>query len=73
MPGGQLTFGIYTLLGGEREFSTFWLHLGLPGFAIIGVSFYFLAGTYISIRYWVLANLAFVAALAAAVNVRAIH
>ena len=30
MPGGYLSFGIYQKLGGEREFGTFWLQLGLP-------------------------------------------
>ena len=72
MPGGQLSFGIYQAIGGEREFSAFWLHLGLPGFAAIGAS-YLLVPHILSFRNWIYVSISFVAVLAAAVNARAIH
>ena len=72
MPGGHLTHGFYTALGGQLPFGEFWVKLGLPNFALIGLS-YCLVGRVLPFRWWAYSVATFVGSLAALVGARAIH
>ena len=72
MPGGYLSFGIYQKLGGEREFGTFWLQLGLPSVGAIGTCWLLVAHRIISQKAWMIGSVGTVAAMALAVSARLI-
>ena len=74
MPGGHLSHGIYQRLGGERDFTSFWLHLGLPTLAVIATCYYFLVvSKIISLKAWSIGSVFLVTVMAACVSVRVLH
>ena len=73
MPGGYLSFGIYQKLGGEREFGTFWLQLGLPTVIACAACWLLVAQRVVSQRSWVVGSIGLVAAMALAVSARLIY
>ena len=74
MPGGYLSFGIYTWLGGERDFGSFWRQLGLPVILLIATCYLLLVrGAVMSQRVWMIGSVGGIAVMAAAVGCRLIH
>lgn len=69
MPGGQLSFFVYQQLGGEQSFREFWLHLGLPVVAVLGLAY----ALGMPFRRWQLLALGLPSCLAAAVAARVIR
>jgi len=70
MPGGQLSFGIYQALGGEREFGAFWVQLGLPTIAVIAACYGLAAHQVLNQKSWIYGSVGLVVAMALAVRVR---
>ena len=74
MPGGQLSFGIYQRLGGQRNFGSFWLELGIPTVIAVAACYYAMVtlqkGTQ---KAWLIGSVCVIASLAAAVNARMLH
>ena len=75
MPGGHLSYWVYSKLGGERPFGLFWMQLGLPTLALIGAAYFLLcdrSGLHFTKQHWATGSVALIVIMAAAVWARII-
>ena len=73
MPGGQLSYWVYGKLGGEKSFADFWMHLGLPVVAFIGMCYFFVVDRgFATVRQWLLGSVALICLMIIAVACRMI-